>query len=125
MTKGNRNMGKNRTYRIAVIPGDGIGKEVVVEGMRVIEAAGRRFQFLADWTEFPWGCDYFIRSGEMMPKDGLDRLRPFDALFLGAVGTSGVPDRVFLWCLLIPILTVAIDVRKTSPLGIIQVVAIH
>ncbi len=96
-------MSKDRNYRIAAIPGDGIGKEVVVEGMRVLEAAGRRFRFRVDWTEFPWGCDYFNRSGEMMPKDGLDRLKPFDAIFLGAVGAPGVPDHVSLWGLLIPI----------------------
>ena len=96
-------MSKDRIYRIAAIPGDGIGKEVVVEGMRVLEAAGRRFRFRVDWTEFPWGCDYYIRSGEMMPKDGLDQLRTFEAIFLGAVGTPGVPDHVSLWGLLIPI----------------------
>ena len=96
-------MKQDRSYRIAAIPGDGIGKEVVVEGMRVLEAAGRRHGFRLEWTEFPWGCDYFTRTGEMMPKDGLDRLRPFDAIFLGAVGTPGVPDHISLWGLLIPI----------------------
>ncbi len=90
-------------YTIAVIPGDGIGKEVIQEGMRVLDAAGKRFGFQISWQTFPWGCDYYVETGEMMPSDGLDQLRRFDAIFLGAVGTPGVPDHVSLWGLLIPI----------------------
>jgi tartrate dehydrogenase/decarboxylase/D-malate dehydrogenase len=90
-------------YKIAVIPGDGIGKEVIVEGMRVLEKAGIRFGFTFEWQIFPWGCDYYVEKGEMMPSDGLDQLKKFDAIFLGAVGTPGVPDHVSLWGLLIPI----------------------
>src|SRR5688572_9714285 len=91
------------THRIAVIPGDGIGKEVVPEGIRVLEAAGRRFGFDFEWTTFDWSCERYAKTGSMMPEDGLDQLRTFDAIFLGAVGFPGVPDHVSLWGLLIPI----------------------
>jgi tartrate dehydrogenase/decarboxylase/D-malate dehydrogenase len=90
-------------YRIAVIPGDGIGKEVVPEGQRVLEAAGRRFGIEFDWVHFPWDCSSWERTGRIMPADGLDRLGAFDAIFLGAVGWPGVPDHVSLWDMLIPI----------------------
>jgi tartrate dehydrogenase/decarboxylase / D-malate dehydrogenase len=90
-------------HRIAVIPGDGIGKEVVPEGLRVLEAAGRRFGFALETTVFDWSCERYAETGRMMPDDGLARLRPFDAIFLGAVGSPGVPDHVSLWGLLIPI----------------------
>jgi len=90
-------------HRIAVIPGDGIGKEVVPEGIRVLEAAGRRFGFDVEWAHFDWSCETYARTGRMMPEDGLDQLRAFEAIFLGAVGFPGVPDHVSLWGLLIPI----------------------
>jgi tartrate dehydrogenase/decarboxylase / D-malate dehydrogenase len=90
-------------HRIAVIPGDGIGKEVVPEGQRVLEAAARRFGFELAWTEFDWSCERFAKTGRMMPEDGLEQLRTCDAIFLGAVGAPGVPDHVSLWGLLIPI----------------------
>src|SRR5436309_7950539 len=90
-------------HRIAVIPGDGIGKEVVPEGIRVLEAAGRRFGLEFEWTIFDWSCEVYAKTGRMMPADGLDQLRRFDAIYLGAVGFPGVPDHVSLWGLLIPI----------------------
>jgi tartrate dehydrogenase/decarboxylase/D-malate dehydrogenase len=90
-------------HRIAVIPGDGIGKEVLPEGMRVLEAAGRRFGFELDWQVFDWSCERYAKTGRMMPEDGLDRLGAFEAIYLGAVGFPGVPDHVSLWGLLIPI----------------------
>ena len=90
-------------HRIAVIPGDGIGKEVVPEGIRVLEAAGRRFGLEFEWDHFPWSCEYYLAEGRMMPEDGLERIRHHDAIFLGAVGFPGVPDHVSLWGLLIPI----------------------
>jgi tartrate dehydrogenase/decarboxylase/D-malate dehydrogenase len=90
-------------HRIAVIPGDGIGNEVVPEGQRVLEAAARRFGFELAWTEFDWSCERFRKTGRMMPEDGLDQLRACEAIFLGAVGAPGVPDHVSLWGLLIPI----------------------
>src|SRR5712672_2099875 len=91
------------TYKIAVIPGDGIGKEVVPEGLRVLEAAGRRFDLKFSFTHFDWSCETYVKTGKMMPADGLEQLRPFDAIFLGAVGHPGVPDHISLWGLLIPI----------------------
>ncbi len=91
------------SYSIAVIPGDGIGQEVVPASIRVVEAAGRRFGFDCRWTAFDWGCERYAETGQMMPADGLDQLRPHDAIFLGAVGWPGVPDHVSLWGLLIPI----------------------
>ncbi|MDR7607872.1 MAG: tartrate dehydrogenase [Armatimonadota bacterium] len=92
-----------RTYRIAVIPGDGIGREVVPEGVRVLQAAARRFGFSVDTVEFPWGCGYYLQHGAMMPSDGLEQLRAFDAILLGAVGDPRVPDHVSLWGLLLRI----------------------
>ncbi len=90
-------------YEIAVIPGDGIGKEVVPKGIRVLEAAGRRFGVEFGWRTFDWSCEVYAKSGRMMPEDGLVQLRQFDAIYLGAVGWPGVPDHVSLWGLLIPI----------------------
>lgn len=91
-------------YRIAVIAGDGIGKEVVPEGLRVLEAAGRRFDIDFQWDELPWSCDYYLAHGRMMPEDGLEMIRGHDAIFLGAVGFPAlVPDHISLWGLLIRI----------------------
>ncbi|HET8729216.1 MAG TPA: tartrate dehydrogenase [Alphaproteobacteria bacterium] len=90
-------------YQIAVIPGDGIGQEVVPEGIRVLDAAGRRFGIEFSWENFDWSCAYYTRHGRMMPEDGLERIARHDAIFLGAVGFPGVPDHVSLWGLLIPI----------------------
>jgi tartrate dehydrogenase/decarboxylase/D-malate dehydrogenase len=92
-----------KTFQIAVIPGDGIGKEVVPEGMRVLEAAGKRFRLQLAWHYFDWSCETYAKTGRMMPADGIPQLRAFDAIFLGAVGHPGVPDHVSLWGLLIPI----------------------
>ena len=90
-------------HKIAVIMGDGIGKEVVPEGMRVLDVAGERFGFKLLWTPFPWSCEYYGSKGEMMPKNGLEILKDYEAIFLGAIGYPGVPDHVSLWGLLIPI----------------------
>ena len=90
-------------HRIAVIPGDGIGKEVVPEGMRVVDAVSKRFGLKIEGQIFPWSCEYHKLNGHMMPPDGLDILRKFDAIFLGAIGDPSVPDHVSLWGLLIPI----------------------
>ncbi len=93
----------DRTYRIAAVPGDGIGKETVPEGLRVLQAAATRFGFTLQTTDYDWSCERYARTGAMMPEDGLDQLRAHDAVFLGAVGWPGVPDHVSLWGLLIPI----------------------
>ena len=88
----------DKRYRIAVIPGDGIGKEVVPEGLRALEAAGRRFGFAFEWDELPWSCDYYAKHGRMMPEDWFERIRSRDAIFFGAVGwPATVPDHVSLW----------------------------
>src|SRR5713226_8909883 len=92
-----------KTFNIAVIAGDGIGREVVPEGIRVLEAAGQRFGFQCNWRAFDWSCETYVKTGKMMPDDGLRQLRPYDAIFLGAVGHPSVPDHVSLWGLLIPI----------------------
>src|SRR6267378_76362 len=92
-----------KIFKIAVIPGDGIGKEVVPEGLRVLEAAGRRFELKFSCKNFDWSCETYLKTGKMMPDDGLEQLRPFDAIFLGAVGYPGVADHISLWGLLIPI----------------------
>jgi tartrate dehydrogenase/decarboxylase / D-malate dehydrogenase len=89
-------------HKIAVIAGDGIGKEVVPEGIRVLDAAGRKFGFEFQWDELPWSCDYYLKHGRMMPEDGLEQIRHHGAIFLGAVGMPDlVPDHVSLWGLLI------------------------
>jgi tartrate dehydrogenase/decarboxylase/D-malate dehydrogenase len=90
-------------HRIAVIAGDGIGQEVVPEGLRVLEAAASRFGLDLEFASFGWGCGWHERHGRMMPEDGIARLAAFDAIFLGAVGWPTVPDHVSLWGLLIPI----------------------
>ncbi|PYX82898.1 MAG: tartrate dehydrogenase [Acidobacteria bacterium] len=92
-----------KKYKIAVIEGDGIGREVVPEGIRVLEAAGRRFDIGVAWTHFDWSCDRYLKTGKMMPEDGLDQLRAFDAIYLGAIGSPKVADHISLWGLLIPI----------------------
>ena len=92
-----------KTFSIAVIAGDGIGQEVVPEGIRVLGAAGQRFGFQFDWHHFDWSCETYVKTGKMMPDDGIEQLRRFDAIFLGAVGHPRVPDHISLWGLLIPI----------------------
>jgi tartrate dehydrogenase/decarboxylase/D-malate dehydrogenase len=92
-----------KSYKIAVIEGDGIGREVVPEGLRVLEAVGRRFDLSFSWQHFDWSCETYLKTGRMMPADGLEQLRPFDAIYLGAIGYPGVPDHISLWGLLIPI----------------------
>ena len=92
-----------KAFVIAVIAGDGIGREVVPEGIRVLEAAGTHFGFRLEWHSFDWSCETYLASGKMMPADGLSQLRRFDAIYLGAVGRPDVPDHISLWGLLIPI----------------------
>lgn len=90
-------------HKIAVIPGDGIGREVAPEGIRVLNAVGKRFDIQFTWDFFPWGCEHYLSRGEMMSPDGLEKLRVYDAIYLGAVGAPEVPDHVSLWGLLLPI----------------------
>ncbi len=90
-------------YSISVIPGDGIGKEVVPQGIAVLEAVGAKHGIAFDWRHFDWSCETYQATGRMMPEDGLKQIENDDAIFLGAVGFPGVPDHVSLWGLLIPI----------------------
>ena len=93
-----------KKHRIAVIAGDGIGPEVISQGVKVLDAMAKldgTFEF--EFTHFPWGCEYYLREGRMMPEDGLETLSKFDAIFLGAVGYPGVPDHISLWDLLLVI----------------------
>ncbi len=92
-----------KSYSIAVIPGDGIGTEVVPEGIRVLDAIGKKHGIEFHWENFDWSCERYLETGRMMPADGISRIRHHDAIFLGAVGWPTVPDHVSLWGLLIPI----------------------
>lgn len=96
-------MGRLTTYRVALLPGDGIGREVVPAAVSVLERAGAKFGFRWEWREYSWSCEEYSRTGAMMPEDGIEQLRSYDALFLGAVGFPGVPDHISLWGMLIPI----------------------
>lgn len=93
-----------QNYKIAVVAGDGIGPEVIAEGKKVMSAISEiDGGFSVEFTDFPWGCEYYLKTGEMMPEDGLKRLSDFDAIYLGAVGYPGVPDNVSLGGLLLKI----------------------
>ncbi len=91
------------TCDVALIPGDGIGCEVIPAAVDVLECAGSRFDIRFDWQEYAWSCERYTDTGAMMPADGLELLGTADAILLGAVGWPGVPDHVSLWGLLIPI----------------------
>ncbi|WP_343915128.1 tartrate dehydrogenase, partial [Arthrobacter pascens] len=92
-------MSATQKFTIASIPADGVGKEVVSAGRRVLDAlaenSGGKFSF--EWTEFPWGCGYFEKTGQMMDPKGLETLKDFDAIYFGAVGWENVPDHISLW----------------------------
>jgi tartrate dehydrogenase/decarboxylase / D-malate dehydrogenase len=82
------------SFRIAVIAGDGIGREVIPAGMAAVSAAARGSDLTLSFTEFPWGCEFYKAHGRMLDEDGFDRLAGFDAIYLGAIGAPGVPDGV-------------------------------
>ena len=92
-----------RAHRIAVVPGDGIGKETVPEALKVLDAAARRFGFELEFAHYDWSCETYKKTGAMMPADGMERLAQSDSILLGAVGWPDVPDHISLWGLLIPI----------------------
>ncbi|MEM7210606.1 MAG: tartrate dehydrogenase [Pseudomonadota bacterium] len=92
-----------KSYKIACIPGDGIGNEVMPEGIRALDAAAAGSGFSLEYTHYDWSCERYKASGAMMPEDGISRLSQSDAVFLGAVGFPGVPDHISLWGLLVPI----------------------
>jgi tartrate dehydrogenase/decarboxylase / D-malate dehydrogenase len=91
------------TYRIAAIPGDGIGQEVTPAAVEVLDAAAAQGGFALEWQHYPWGSQHYLDHGRMMPEDGLDLLRPFDAILFGAVGDPRIQDNVTLNGLLLPI----------------------
>jgi tartrate dehydrogenase/decarboxylase/D-malate dehydrogenase len=91
-----------KTYRIAVIAGDGIGKEVVPAGIDVIQSVATG-QFSCEFTQVPWGCDYYLQTGRMMDADGIDRLLGFDAIYLGAIGDPRVADHISARELILPL----------------------
>jgi tartrate dehydrogenase/decarboxylase/D-malate dehydrogenase len=93
-----------RSYHIAVIPGDGIGNEVMPEGIKALDAAAEAAGgFRLRYDHFPWGCEYYLRHGEVMSPDATKILRDFDAIYFGAIGFPTVPDHVSLWGLRLPI----------------------
>jgi len=107
-------------YRIAVIPGDGIGHEVVPEGIRALEAAGSRFGFSMDWDEKDWSCSRYVETGRFMPYDGIEQIQSHDAIYLGAVGDPRVPDHISLWGLLIPIRRMMRQWVNLRPVRLVQ-----
>lgn len=108
------------SYRISVIAGDGIGREVVPEGIRVLDAAAARHGFSFEWEQLPWSCDYYRKNGRMMDDDALERMGGTDAIFLGAVGAPDVPDHVSLWGLLIPIRRTFAQYANVRPVRLLE-----
>ncbi|TMV84451.1 tartrate dehydrogenase, partial [Thioclava sp. BHET1] len=93
-----------KTYKLALVPGDGIGVDVTEAAMEVLQAVAGRCGFTLETQSFPWSCGYYLEHGRMMPEDGIEILRGFDAIYLGAVGwPATVPDSVSLHGLLLPI----------------------
>ena len=92
-----------RTYDVAVLPGDGIGTEVMPPALEMLETVGRRHGFAFRWTEHDWSCARFRETGAMMPEDAVDQVKTKDAILLGAVGDPSVPDHISLWGMLIPL----------------------
>lgn len=113
-------MSPNRSYSIGAVPGDGIGPEVMAAALPVLEMVAGRHGVTLDWTKYPWGCDHFVKTGRMMPVDGVQSLRRHDALLLGAVGRPDVPDHESLWGLLVPLrkeLGLSVNYRPCRLLG--------
>ncbi|SFJ48527.1 tartrate dehydrogenase/decarboxylase / D-malate dehydrogenase [Halobacillus dabanensis] len=93
-----------KTYRIAILPGDGIGPEVMTEGVKVLKAlAEADSSFQLETTSFEWNSDYYLKHNRMMPEDGLSRLKDFDAIYFGAIGDRRVPEHIPIWELIMPI----------------------
>jgi tartrate dehydrogenase/decarboxylase/D-malate dehydrogenase len=105
-----------KTHRIALIPGDGIGKSVTDAAWQVLNTAAKSSGFALEGTEFPWSCAFYKETGAMMPKDGIETLRGFDAILLGAVGwPAEVPDSVSLHGLLLPIRKAFVQYANIRP----------
>ena len=110
----------DRTYKIALIPGDGIGHEVVPAAAQVLEKVGAKHGFAFEWSEFDWSCERYSKLGDMMPKDGPEQLAGFDGIFLGAGGYPGVADHIALWGLLIPIRRAFDQYANVRPLKLFE-----
>lgn len=108
------------THRIALIPGDGIGLEIMPEAVRVLEQLGQRPGLTFEFTEFPYSCQYYLEHGHMMPEAALEELKAFDSILLGAVGHPSVPDHVSLWGLLIPIRREFRQYANVRPVRLLQ-----
>ena len=105
-----------KTYKIALLPGDGIGRDVTAAAWAVLEKAARLNGFSLDATSYPWSCDYYLENGSMMPADGIETLRSFDAILLGAVGwPHKVPDSASLHGLLLPIRKAFVQYANIRP----------
>ncbi len=92
-----------KEFNIATIPGDGIGQEVIPVGVEALQVACAKYGIKLNFTEFDWSCETYHKTGKMKPDDGIEQLKAFDAIYLGAVGYPGVPDHISLWGLLLPI----------------------
>src|SRR5262245_61212442 len=92
-----------KTYKIAVIAGDGIGKEVIPAGMKVLKMAAEQGGFALDFTELPWGCDFYLKNGRMLDPDGVDQVLKYDAIYLGAIGDPRVADHISARELILPL----------------------
>ena len=92
-----------KTYRIAVIAGDGIGQEVIPAGIKVLNMAAEHGEFRCEFTELPWGCDYYLKTGRMLDEGGVDAIQKFDAIYLGAIGDPRVADHISARELILPL----------------------
>ena len=115
-----------KKHKIAVIAGDGIGPEVLAEGVRVLkQVAECDGGFSFEFTFFPWGCEYYLKTGKMMDEDGIEKLKQYDAIFLGAVGYPGVPDHISLWDLLLNIRKSFDQYVNLRPVRLLELSLIH
>ena len=109
--------------RVAVIAGDGIGQEVIPAGIDVVNKAAASCGAHVEFTQFPWGCDFYRRHGRMMDEDAFDRLQEFDAIYLGAIGDPSVPDHISVWQLILPIRQRFDQYVNLRPMRLVQGVA--
>jgi tartrate dehydrogenase/decarboxylase/D-malate dehydrogenase len=112
-----------KTYRIAAIAGDGIGKEVIPAGIEVLQAAASRGGFALDFTSFPWSCDFYLKTGRMMDTDAVDQLMRFDAIYLGAIGDPKVPDHISAGELLLPLRRSLVQYVNLRPVRLLPGIA--
>ncbi|WP_227272164.1 tartrate dehydrogenase [Roseobacter weihaiensis] len=113
-------MTEKNSYDIAIIPGDGIGTEVLPVGRSVVDKVAAKHGFSVDWHDYDWSCQRYETAGAMMPDGGLEELRSKDAIYLGAVGWPSVPDHVSLWGLLIPIRRAFDQYANVRPVRLLQ-----